>query len=124
MQQDFQPVENFGSLCIKGLKKTLPAGIYLLRVNNRNARTRCEICSKFTPCSSVSIVNFEHVILWELFSETVNDYSFHKKLPRRSSKYISHLNLMSSKRTSINIYGQCINKSINVDITYRHTFRN
>ena len=62
----------------------IPAGIYLLKVNNRN-RTRCEICSKltikiperrhwhrsgifivnfehFTPCSSVSIVNFEHVI--------------------------------------------------------------
>ena len=29
-----------------------PAGIYLLKVNNRNTR----------PCSSVSIVNFEHVI--------------------------------------------------------------
>ena len=44
------------------------AGIYLLKVNNRNTRTRCEICSKitivtyFTPCSSASIVNFEHVI--------------------------------------------------------------
>ena len=49
-----------------------PAGIYLLKVNNRNTRTRCEICSKltintperrtyFTPCSSVSIVNFEQV---------------------------------------------------------------
>ena len=44
-------------------------GIYLLQVNNRNTRPRCEICSKltikappyFTPCSSVSIVNFEHV---------------------------------------------------------------
>ena len=23
-----------------------PAGIYLLKVNNRNTRTRCEICSK------------------------------------------------------------------------------
>ena len=48
-----------------------PAGIYLLKVNNRNTRTRCEICSKLTikilwtyfiPCSSVSIFNFEHVI--------------------------------------------------------------
>ena len=27
---------------------TLPAGIYLLKVNNRNTRTRCEICSKLT----------------------------------------------------------------------------
>ena len=25
-----------------------PAGIYLLKVNNRNTRTRCEICSKLT----------------------------------------------------------------------------
>ena len=49
-------------------------GIYLLKVNNRNTRTWCEIYSKLTtetptsfwtyltPCSSVSIVNFEHVI--------------------------------------------------------------
>ena len=54
----------------------------MLKVNNRNTRTRCEICSKltkkiterrhwrrsgtfivnFTPWSSVSIVNFEKVI--------------------------------------------------------------
>ena len=49
-----------------------PAGIYMLKVNNRNTRTRYEICSKltiktperryFTPCSSVSIVNVDHVI--------------------------------------------------------------
>ena len=35
---------------------TIPASIYLLKVNNRNTRTY------FIPCSSVSIVNFEHVI--------------------------------------------------------------
>ena len=28
--------------------KNYPAGIYLLKVNNRNTRTRCEICSKLT----------------------------------------------------------------------------
>ena len=49
----------------------------MFNVNNRNTRTRCEICSKlttkiperrhgvvwtyFTPCSSDSIVNFERV---------------------------------------------------------------
>ena len=38
-----------------------PAGIYLLKVNNINTRTRCEIY--FTPCSSVSIFNFEHAIV-------------------------------------------------------------
>ena len=28
--------------------KTNPAGIYLRKVNNRNTRTRCEICSMLT----------------------------------------------------------------------------
>ena len=59
-------------------RSTIPAGIYLLKVNNRNTRTRCEICSKLTiktperrqwrrsgvfivNFSSVSIVNFEQV---------------------------------------------------------------
>ena len=36
------------------------AGICLLKVNNRNTRARCEIC--FTPCSTISIVNFERLI--------------------------------------------------------------
>ena len=34
-----------------------PFGIYLLKVNNRNTIFR----TYFTPCSSVSTVNFEHV---------------------------------------------------------------
>ena len=47
-----------------------PAGINLLKVNNKNTRTRCEICSKLTiktldGCqwchSGVFIVNSEHV---------------------------------------------------------------
>ena len=28
------------------IKSFNPAGIYLFKVNNRNTRTRCEICSK------------------------------------------------------------------------------
>ena len=53
------------------------AGIYLLKVNYRNTRTRCEIYSKLTikalercHCyhSGVFIVNFEHVIVdWERY---------------------------------------------------------
>ena len=44
----------------------IPAGNYMFKVNNRNTRARCEICSKLTmnifhTFSSVSIVNFEHV---------------------------------------------------------------
>ena len=46
------------------------AGIYLFKVNNRNSRTRCEICSKLNMFkyvrhhwrrSGVFIVNFEHI---------------------------------------------------------------
>ena len=52
-----------------------PAGIYLFKVNNRNTRTRCEICSRLTiktperrhwHRSGVFIVNFElvsHLVL-------------------------------------------------------------
>ena len=62
-----------------------PTNICLLKVSNRNTRTRWKVCSKltlkiperrhwhrsgifivwsyFTPCSSVSIVNFEYVIV-------------------------------------------------------------
>ena len=46
-----------------------PVGIYLLKVNNRNTRASCEICSELTVKTperghyfSVSIVNFEQVI--------------------------------------------------------------
>ena len=35
---------------------TIPAGNYMLKVNNRNTRTRCEICSKLN-----NKVNFEQV---------------------------------------------------------------
>ena len=47
-----------------------PAGNYMLKVNNRNSRIRCEICSKLTiktperrqrRRSGVFIVNFDHI---------------------------------------------------------------
>ena len=49
-----------------GRKRNAPAGIYLLKVNKRNTKTRCEICSKLTiktpeRRSGVFIVNFEHI---------------------------------------------------------------
>ena len=34
--------------CYEHLRRLIPAGIYMLKVNNRNTRTRCEICSKLT----------------------------------------------------------------------------
>ena len=48
----------------------IPSDIYLLKVNDRNTRTRCEISSKLTiktpdgrhwRRSGVFIVNFEHI---------------------------------------------------------------
>ena len=38
-----------------------PAGNYKFKFNNINTRTRYEMCSKLTACSSVSVVNFEQV---------------------------------------------------------------
>ena len=54
----------------RNFQMLFPAGSYLLKVSNRNTRTRCEICSKLTmkvpeQCywyrSGVFIVNFEHI---------------------------------------------------------------
>ena len=54
-------------------KLPYPAGIYLLKFNNRNTRTRYEFCSKLTTKSPewhhwrrsrAFIVNFEHI--WHL----------------------------------------------------------
>ena len=48
----------------------LTAGIYLLKINNRNTRTMCEISSKLTiktpercnwRCCGVFIVKFKHI---------------------------------------------------------------
>ena len=55
--------------CLMHIKVNV-LGIYLFKVNNRNSRTRCEICSKLTiktperrqwHLSGVVIVNFEHI---------------------------------------------------------------
>ena len=52
------------------VNKSFPAGNYMFKVNNRNTRTRCEICSKLTikiperrqwRRSGIFIVNFEHI---------------------------------------------------------------
>ena len=53
-----------------GESPVFPVGIYLIKVYNRDARERCEICSKFTiktperrywRRSGAFIVNFEHI---------------------------------------------------------------
>ena len=40
--------EDFVYLLETIILRDTPANIYLLKVNNRNTRKRCEICSKFT----------------------------------------------------------------------------
>ena len=54
----------------ENVRRTFPAGNFMFEVNNRNTRTRCEICWKLTikiperrhwSCFSVFIVNFEHI---------------------------------------------------------------
>ena len=52
----------------KSVSFTFLAGIYLFKVNKRNTKKRCAICSKLTiktpeSChSGVFIANFEHVL--------------------------------------------------------------
>ena len=69
------------------LKNPHPAGIYLLKITNKNTRTRCEICSKLTIKTPER--RHEHVIVgWALanFSKNIQDtqvleaglHDFHK----------------------------------------------
>ena len=65
-----QTMYKINCIQIEDMFMLIPAGIYLFKVNNRNTRTRCEICSKLTintperrhwRRSGVFIVNFEHI---------------------------------------------------------------
>ena len=52
-------------------RRLLLVGIYLIKVNNRSTRSRCEICSKLTIKTSerrkdIFIVNFEHILHLDL----------------------------------------------------------
>ena len=44
----FMAIINIAKLELINATDNCPAGIYLLKVNNKNTRTRCEICSKLT----------------------------------------------------------------------------
>ena len=55
---------------------SIPAGNCMFKVNDRNTRTRCEICPKLTIniperrhwcCSGVFVVNFENISQLVLF---------------------------------------------------------
>ena len=62
--------ENIPKEQLHNIGSSNPTGNYMFKVNNRNTKTRCKICSKLTIktpgghpwCSSgVFIVDFEHV---------------------------------------------------------------
>ena len=61
-----------------------PANIYLFNFNNRNARKRCEICSKqskhqnnLNDVNSVSLVDFEQVnVSWRAVLENFDTCLF------------------------------------------------
>ena len=107
-----------GQICqICSKLKIVPVGIYLLKANDRNTRTRSEICSKLTletPKRRHWLVNFEHVIVdWVIFTV--------------SFKHIRHINLTvdrvefnslfhSKKKTQISI-----NQIVSIEI-YKETF--
>ena len=63
-------IEEFNLKAFLTFLKLNPTGIYLLKVNNRNTRVRCGICSELiikTPerrhwrHSGVFVVNFEYI---------------------------------------------------------------
>ena len=79
-----------------------PANIYFFKVNNRNRRKRCEICSKLTlkhqnDVSDVllflllillTIVDFDQVVLAGLSFET-NEYKMKTMIPFSLKQYCS-----------------------------------
>ena len=79
-----------------------PANIYIFKVNNRNPRKRCEICSKLTlkhqnDVSDVllflllillTIVDFDQVVLAGLSFET-NEYKMKTMIPFSLKQYRS-----------------------------------
>ena len=85
-----------------------PVGIYMFKVDNRNTRTRCEMCSKLTiktPCSSVSVVNFKQVnadwAVESLFNKVVGLKAYNviqKRLPQVFSvKFAKFLRILILK---------------------------
>ena len=56
-QSTEERIERLTTTC----SKLYPVGIYLLKVNNRNTRTRCSLWICLKPSSCVSIVNLEQV---------------------------------------------------------------
>ena len=84
-----------------GQSRANPAGIYLLKVNNRNTRARYEICSKLTIIiserrqwrpSSIFMVNFEHISHLVLVFYIVN---FEHVIAGRECSFRDYLRLVT-----------------------------
>ena len=107
--------------------KLFPVGNYMFKVNNRDPWTRCEICSKltiktpeqrhwrrsgvfivtfwtyFTPCSSISIVNFEQVMSTGLKAVVNSKYwkeSFTWRQPKNKKNW-PHYPLVRKKEQTL-----------------------
>ena len=64
-------------LSINCEKRHNPIGIYLLKVNNRNTRARCEICSKLRNVHVNRVTRarkFVHGIDWEQYLSLLHPY--------------------------------------------------
>ena len=67
-----------------------PANICLFKVNNKNIRKRCEICSNLTTktrywhCSGIFIVNFEHIshLFGVFLLLTLNKQKLNERTPK------------------------------------------
>ena len=60
----FSPCSSVFIVQLAHVNASYPAGIYRLKVNNRNTKTRCATCSKLSikmRLSDIFIVKFEHI---------------------------------------------------------------
>ena len=114
----FYTPENWSKLIKETLEQVVEyVQSYMLKVNNRNIRTRCWRCLKLTPCLSVSIINFKQVNA----SWYCKDLKF-----RITSKVIIFLQDLDILDTSSSVkkpdkcYGVCIANPKCRDILQRH----
>ena len=85
--REIKGFESEGALLIISLNKMLlhyPAGIYLLKVNNRNTEIRCEISSKLTiktperrqACNFIKKETLTKVFSCEFYEISKNTFSY------------------------------------------------
>ena len=85
--REIKGFESEGALLIISLNKMLlhyPAGIYLLKVNNRNTEIRCEISSKLTvktperrqACNFIKKETLTRVFSCEFYEISKNTFSY------------------------------------------------